>query len=278
MSKHTFIDHVLFAGAELQALETAFSRMGLTPEYGGEHGNGVTQNSLIGFDDGTYIELITTVDSDSTDDERIEFMERNAGPCGWAVEPEDMMAAIERASDHGVTTEEPFAMSRETPAGELAAWEIAALGDGIRGTKLPFFITDTQPRTNRVTPTESVAGTELTGIGLVVLAVEDLDESADLFNRAFDLPAPKRQSTPSLGAEMAYFPDMGCALASPDGDGEIAHRLETFGETPHVFLIGTDDMDESARRFDTVGTEEWFGRRVEWLDCPEFGGRIGLIE
>jgi len=33
----------------------------MTPDFGGPHGNGVTQMALVGFDDGTYLELIAPI-------------------------------------------------------------------------------------------------------------------------------------------------------------------------------------------------------------------------
>ena len=55
------VDHVTIAGSSLPALEEAFTKAGLRPEYGGPHSNGVTHMALLGFDDGSYIELISTL-------------------------------------------------------------------------------------------------------------------------------------------------------------------------------------------------------------------------
>ena len=45
------LDHVSVCGSNLDALRQAFTDVGLTPDFGGPHGNGVTQMAFIGFED-----------------------------------------------------------------------------------------------------------------------------------------------------------------------------------------------------------------------------------
>ncbi|PSQ09805.1 hypothetical protein BRC93_12015 [Halobacteriales archaeon QS_5_70_15] len=56
------VDHAVVAGSDLDALGTAFADVGLETEYGGEHSNGVTHNRTLGFADGSYLELISTIE------------------------------------------------------------------------------------------------------------------------------------------------------------------------------------------------------------------------
>src|ERR1700675_4607879 len=55
------VDHVSVCGSNLDSLRQDFSSVGLTPDLGGPHGNGVTQMAMIGFDDASYIELIAPI-------------------------------------------------------------------------------------------------------------------------------------------------------------------------------------------------------------------------
>ncbi|MGA6985917.1 MAG: VOC family protein, partial [Terriglobales bacterium] len=55
------LDHVSICGSNLDTLRQAFSEVGLAPDIGGPHGNGITQMAIIGFDDTTYIELIAPI-------------------------------------------------------------------------------------------------------------------------------------------------------------------------------------------------------------------------
>ena len=55
------IDHASICGSNLDTLRQAFTDVGLTPDFGGPHGNGITQMAIIGFDDASYLELIAPV-------------------------------------------------------------------------------------------------------------------------------------------------------------------------------------------------------------------------
>src|SRR6202140_2656897 len=55
------LDHVSICGSNLDTLRRIFTDMSMTPDYGGPHGNGVTQMAIIGFDDASYVELIAPI-------------------------------------------------------------------------------------------------------------------------------------------------------------------------------------------------------------------------
>src|SRR5262249_23926741 len=52
------LDPVTVCRAALEAMRTAFASAGLASDYGGPHANDVTHMALIGFEDGSYLELI----------------------------------------------------------------------------------------------------------------------------------------------------------------------------------------------------------------------------
>src|ERR1035438_675328 len=80
------LDHASICGSNLDTLRQAFTDVGLTPEIGGPHGNGITQMALIGFDDGTYLELIAPIKPGTTAGSAwAKFMSEDAVPCAWAV-------------------------------------------------------------------------------------------------------------------------------------------------------------------------------------------------
>ena len=60
------LDHVSVCGSNLDTLRQAFTDVGLTPDVGGAHSNGITQMALLGFDDASYIELIAPVKPGTT--------------------------------------------------------------------------------------------------------------------------------------------------------------------------------------------------------------------
>ena len=77
------IDHVTIAGADLAALQQGFTNAGLTPDYGGVHSNGVTHMAALGFDDGSYLELISTVEPGKESPWWPKQIAADGGPCAW---------------------------------------------------------------------------------------------------------------------------------------------------------------------------------------------------
>ena len=52
------VDHASVCGSDLEAMRQALAEVGLKTDYGGPHANGVTHMALLGFEDGSYLELI----------------------------------------------------------------------------------------------------------------------------------------------------------------------------------------------------------------------------
>ncbi len=275
------VDHVTIAGANLAQLQDAFATIGLATEYGGAHSNGVTHMALLGFDDGSYIELMSTI---SADQRNIPIWKkhivRDGGPCDWAARCDDVAAELKRLAAAGLAVQGPFPGSRQRPDGKTAAWSLGFIGDQPPGGVLPFIIEDTAPRQNRVQPSASVAGSTLQGVAFVVISVSDLTESISLYRRAYDWPAPWIREDQEFGAKLAHFLGTPVVLASPaNADNWLAKRIEHFGESPCAYLIGTRDFPSTARRFGLDWTTPWFGRLVAWFDPADLNGtRLGLIE
>lgn len=113
------IDHVTVAGQDLDALSTAFTDAGLPAEYGGTHSNGATHMSIVGFRDGSYIELVSTVDSTTTSPWWHAPIYGDGGPCAWAIDVDNIDEASETLRDRGVSVEGPIDYERERADGTL---------------------------------------------------------------------------------------------------------------------------------------------------------------
>src|SRR5262245_43043314 len=152
------IDHVTIAWSSLETVERAFADVGLATEYGGPHGNGITHMDVLGFDNGSYIELISTMQPGLNPDASwAEAIVGNAGPCAWAVRAQDVAGEIERVRTLGIPVAGPNPGSRSRPDGQLLEWEVADPGGWGTGALLPFLIKDRTPRELRVHPAASVA-------------------------------------------------------------------------------------------------------------------------
>lgn len=274
------IDHTLYGGRDLDALVESFSSAGMEPVAGGEHQHDVTHNALLGFDDGTYIELIAPRDPTLETNVRNAFFQGDAGPCGWAVAVDDIDAEVNRFRAGEIPVDGPEYHKRETPDGEMIEWEVAYPGGGEPGRTLPFLIEDHTPRHRRIQPSPSVSGTPLAGIAEVVIGVDDLESIIDRFQRTYGLEGPDRGSDDPLDLEYASFSDLPALLTTPTRpDTWLADRVDRFGSLPWGILVGTTSFGETTDRYGLTDVSTLAGRRVAWfpLDSPT-GGRVGVVE
>ncbi|HEX3322586.1 MAG TPA: VOC family protein [Terriglobales bacterium] len=277
------VDHASICGSDLDALRASFTSLCLTPEYGGPHGNGVTQMALIGFDDGSYLELIAPVKKDApkiaSASDWGNFIVADAGPCAWAVGSTDLTADVDRLKKNGISIKGPNNGSRKKPDGTTIEWQTAQVGDNGVGAVLPFMIQDKTPRELRVKPSASVKGGPLTGIALVVIGVKNLDDAVATFRKAYGLNAPKLEDHKDFGAKLAHFEGTPVVLAAPlDPSSWLAERLSKFGESPVAYLLGTRDFAASEKSYRSNVETMWFGRKVRWLEVGKVGfSHLGIV-
>ena len=128
------IDHVSVCGSNLDSLRQDFSGVGLTPDLGGPHGNGITQMAIIGFDDASYIELIAPVKPGVTEgSDRAKYMSADAVTCAWAVGTNVLLQEVDRLKKAGIPVKAPERGSRKRPDGMSVEWMTADVGTGSRG-------------------------------------------------------------------------------------------------------------------------------------------------
>lgn len=267
------IDHVTFAGAQLAPLEQIFVKLGLATDYGGPHSNGITHMALLGFRDGSYLELISSLVAGQKDLAFWgEHIVGNGGPCAWAVAVDDVAAEAARVEKLGIPVEGPIYYHRRHPDGQLVEWDLAFLDDRGAGAVLPFIIKDITPREWRVRPSPSVADSPLTGLARVVIGVEDLEAAAALFQRVYGWDAPTIVEQVDFGARLAHFEDTPVLLATPVGQGWLAERLARFGDSPCAYLIGADDFGAACTQFGLSLSGRWFNRPLAWFDPANLNG------
>jgi glyoxalase-like protein len=273
------VDHATVCGSELEPMREAFAKIGLGTDYGGPHANGVTHMALVGFEDGSYLELIAPLKPGVVEGSSwAKLMAGNAGPCAWAVATPDIKQEVERLKTAGISTGEPKSGSRKRPDGMAIEWTTADVGSGPSGGMLPFIIQDQTPRNWRVQPSASVKNSGLIGIDAVVLGVNDLDRAAALFQQAYGWPPPVIEQHWDFDAKLAYFPGEPVILASPlPGRSWLAEHLQKFGETPVGFVLQTQNFDAAAKRFHISYNITWFGQKFAWFDKKKLHGvRVGI--
>lgn len=275
------VDHASVCGSNLSALQDAFASLGLKTDFGGPHAHGGTQMALLGFDDGSYLELIAPQKAGVPGDSGwAKMIASDAGPCAWAIGSHDLKGDVAHFKHQGLPADGPAPGSRARPDGKVIEWETAMVGPATPGSTLPFMIQDKTPRELRVQPSASVKASPLTGIAVVILGVHDLNAAADLFRRAYGWNAPTLEDHPEFGARLAYFPGSPVVLAAPLGEHSwLSDRLQTFGQIPVAYLLGTPDLAGASKRYTLSSQSKWFGRDVAWFDAAKVNGiRLGVIQ
>lgn len=277
--KQIKVDHASVCGSKLDALQKEFAAVGLKAEYGGPHAHGGTQMALLGFDDGSYLELIAPREGQTAGDSSwAKMIAGDAGPCAWAIGTRALKEDLDELKARGLSVEGPSAGSRTRPDGTVIQWETGGVGNQAPGAILPFMIQDKTPRELRVRPSASVKGSGLKGIEIVVIGVKDLDASVALFRRTYGWNAPQFEEHKDFGARMAYFPGTPVMLAESFGKQSwLENRLQRFGQSPAAYLLGASDLRSG--RFVLSPAENWFGRKVSWFDPKTLGGiHLGVVE
>jgi hypothetical protein len=272
------LDHVSVCGSNLDTLRQAFTDVGLTPDIGGPHGNGITQMALVGFGDGTYLELIAPIKPGVTaGSDWAKFMTEDAVTCAWAVTSNVLLQEVDRLKKAGIPVTAPAPGSRKRPDGMSVEWKTADVGSGTKGSVLPFIIEDETPREWRVQPSASVQGAPVSGVENVVLGVNDLNAAISLFRRAYGWSDPVIAKEKDFG-RLAYFPGEPVILAAANGGGWLAEHIAKYGESPVAYLLATQDFAAATKKYKLSGNKTWFEQKVAWFDAGKLKGvRLGVI-
>jgi hypothetical protein len=276
------IDHVTFAGTDLGPLRAAFEHVGFEPEYGGVHSNGITHMALVGFEDQSYVELISKTEEsvDETSPWWDEQIDSGAGATAWAVPSEEIDEETERIAAGGLPVDGPKQFHRERPDGDRVEWELTRVGEGPQGSTYPMLIMDHTPLERRVTVTADAETTGLAGLQTAVLGTtsEKSDRYIEGFETVFDTDRSGTVEHPSFGARITHFDDAPVGVATPlDDDSWLADRVGTHGTLPCAHLLAPADRDVALERFDVAETTGWTGDVVHWFDIS-VGGKIGVLD
>jgi hypothetical protein len=272
------IDHVTAAGRSLRQMQDSLASFGLKTENGGPHSNHATEMALLSFPDGSYLELIGL--QQNPDPKAVaahywsRFLQADAGPCAWAVQVPDVSAEAQRFSSLGIAVTTPAKNGRTRMDGVQLDWDFARVGPGPNGTFFPFLIRDLTPRGDRVYPSGKPTMTTYRGISKVVIAVKDMESSVQLYQRAYNLPAPTTQDDSDFGAKLAWFKGTPVILATPSSDkSPLAGRIAQFGDAPCAFILAAAETHKTTA---LPLRSKWFGKQISWFDPAKLGWRLGV--
>jgi len=195
------IDHLVIAGADLDALSATFRRLGFHVEAGGRHGQ-CSYNSLIGLQDGSYIELLSFYEYCPQHPWWQVLQSRGGGFIDYCMRTDDIHGDFDAFVAQGVALAPLVTMGRRRVDGLELQWMNNKLPARYQGL-LPFIITDITPRAQRV-PVPGAHRNRVTGIASVTLATTDLDAAAGIMAAVLQQPGQAFEE-PGLQAHGVAF-------------------------------------------------------------------------
>lgn len=180
------LDHVVLVVLDLDAAIAEHRARGYLVQRGGEHPGGVSHNALVGFADGSYLELFAFHDLAKSRGNHswAPVAERGGGWADFALLSDDVTSD---AAKLGELLERPVeAGGRARPDGVQIGWRVARLRK-----PLPFLITDTTPREQRVPSGDATRHPNgVAGVTSVVLGARDVAAVTNDYQRLRELGAP----------------------------------------------------------------------------------------
>lgn len=182
------IDHVVIHVQNLQIAIQNYQDAGFTVNYGGQHGDGITENGLIIFSDGSYIELIAVVEGKNQDNAGFKQLlkETGEGYTGFALQSTDIEADLASMRARGADVGEIIRGERIRSDGEKLEWKMAKIDDAMS----PFVIEDISERELRVplTPETVNHANSTKGIHELLIQVSGFQEAIDQYGLIVGAP------------------------------------------------------------------------------------------
>ncbi len=163
------LDHVILVVPGLATAVAEHRERGFTVTPGGEHTGGLTHNALVGFQDGSYLELIAFHDLAAAREKHswAPVAARGGGWADFALLSNDLRQDAAALGD--LVIRPPEDGGRVRPDGLAIAWRVARLQP-----PLPFLIEDLTPRELRVPGGDAAKHANGTiGVARIVLGATD---------------------------------------------------------------------------------------------------------
>lgn len=235
------IDHLVIAVHDLEAASERYRDLGFTVSPGGKHPT-ASYNSLIGFQDGSYIELLSFYE-DSPEHPWWDLLhERGGGLIDFCMQTDDIRADYAKLQAAGVTMSDLTDLSRVRPDGYELAW-VNNKVTGVYQGLVPFIIEDKTPREERV-PKERTHNNGAVGIHTLTLVASDLDLVQKIYT-----PLLGHSGTPltdsdldARGMDYTFGPHTLRFLTPNSADSPLAAHLNEHAPVPYEVSFVTHDV------------------------------------
>ncbi len=231
----TGIDHLVVVVPDLEDAERRYRTLGFTVVPGGRHAAG-THNALVGFEDGSYLELIAFREPYPAH-RWWPFAERGSGLADVCVRTNDFTGDVAAIRAAGLDLDGPRPLTRTRPDGVYLRWTLAVPPARYVGVA-PFLIEDETPREARVPPPATHAN-GVVGIDTVTIAVDDVPAVRRWYAGPSGQPAEPvtRASAGGAGVRIRFGPHAVEFLAPVDDRGALTDRRRTHGPSPYLATL-----------------------------------------
>ena len=247
----TGIDHIVIAAHSLERAIETYRNLGFTVVEGGKHPYG-SYNALIGFADGSYIELLSFYEASPAHPWWALLQERGGGLIDFCLATDDIRSDLAAFRSHGVDCGELTEGGRARPDGYEVRWTNNKVGGEWQGL-IPFIIEDVTPRDQRL-PGEREHANGVTGIHTLSLATADVARYADVMSAVIGADAEAATDVAARASGVCI--DAGghrLAYLAPDrDDGPLAAHLAANRAAPFSVSFRTTS---EARRYGPAETE-----------------------
>jgi catechol 2,3-dioxygenase-like lactoylglutathione lyase family enzyme len=229
------IDHLVIAVPDLALAIARYRELGFTVVRGGRHPGVGTDNALIAFRDGAYLELLAFHEP-RVDHRWWAPLQRGGGLVDFCLQSDDLLGDVKRLRQAGVDMGEIERRDRLRPDGVRVRW-VCALARGAHRGAAPFLLAEDGPRDERV-PCERAHANGVTGIGTVTVAVKDLPVARHWYAEALGTSG-ENLACPELGAVGARFAvgRQVFELLAPAGAGPVRDWLVARGPSPYAATL-----------------------------------------
>ncbi|HEY6431738.1 MAG TPA: VOC family protein [Acetobacteraceae bacterium] len=236
-------DHAILGVNDLPRAEADLRGLGFTVTTRPDVGATDTENRLICFPDGSYIEIFAFRDPAHPGSHRwAPVLAKGDGWLDYSLHVADVNAEAQRLNQAGVATVGPRTGGRALADGRR--WGVAVLlaGRGVGSPVLPFLIQDTEARATRVPGGDAarqpggVAG--ILGIRVLTSALASVEPGLDVVFGAGTAVAHPGATT----ARRYVCAGRWVEVIQPANDGtEMAAHLQRRGEGVYEVLLGRPD-------------------------------------
>ena len=211
------LDHVVILVADLERAIVDYSSLGFTVQRGGTHAAGTTHNALVGFADGSYLELIAFLRPDPAHRWGTFAARGHQGFVDFALLPPSVGEVVARARAAGIDYVGPLDGGRTTLDGQVLKWQIGTPPS----PDLPFLCGDITPRALRVREGGvRVHPNGVSGVALITVQVNDLAASV---NRYGALLGQTAAAGTGLGAASYQIGPSQLRLRPAEGSSGVVH-------------------------------------------------------